>query len=225
MKLTYFSVRGRAEPARLLLEMAGVPYEYVAMAVEPWIAGETKAWALERTPFGQLPVLEDGALVLCQSQAILRYLARKLSLYGDTLEQQARVDEVTETAHELFVDFAMFHWDKQFHERREEHRAATEKKLERLQAYFTRVRADAEHWVLPGRFTMADAIMAFVLETSLPMHPGLLEGFPELYRAMMAFFSAEGVREYVRSDRRCRTWTISLATFAGKPEETHHFTG
>jgi glutathione S-transferase len=66
-------------------------------------------------------------------------------------------------------------------------------------------------------------VMAFMLETSLPMHLGLLERFPELHRATMAFFSADGVRDYVRSDRRCRTLTISLATFAGKPEETHQF--
>jgi hypothetical protein len=40
---------------------------------------------------------------------------------------------------------------------------------------------------------------------------------------MTAFFSADRVREYVRSERRQRTWTISMATFAGVPEETHQW--
>lgn len=224
MKLTYFDARARAEPARLMLEMTGTAYEYEAISAEAWISGEAKARIAERTPFCQLPMLTDGAVSLCQSQAILRYLARKLSLYGDTIEEQARVDEVHETASELFIEAALFHWDPQFHERRDEHGAATAKKLELLSQYFTRVRADAEHWVLPGRYTMADVMMAFTLETLLPMHPGLVQGFPELHRFMTTFFTTGGVRDYVRSDRRPRTWTIYMATFAGKPEETHHWT-
>jgi glutathione S-transferase len=51
-----------------------------------------------------------------------------------------------------------------------------------------------------------------------------VEGFPRLHHAMTSFFATGGVRDYVRSDRRCRTWTIRGATFAGKPEETHQFT-
>jgi hypothetical protein len=66
--------------------------------------------------------------------------------------------------------------------------------------------------------------MAFALETVLPLHPGLVESFPNLYHAMKTFYSAGGVRQYVRSDRRPRTWTVPMAFFAGKPEETHHWT-
>jgi len=224
MKLTYFQARARAEPARLMLELTGTAYEYEAIPAESWISGEAKARIGECTPFGQLPVLQDGPTVLCQSQAIWRYLARKLSLYGDTIEEQARVDEVHETAHEIFMDAATFHWDPQFHEHRAEHGAATAKKLELLEKYFTRVSVDAEHWVLPGRYTLADVMMAFTLETLLPMHPGLVEGFPKLHHAMTTFFTTGRVRDYVRSDRRARSWTVHVATFAGKPEETHHWT-
>jgi glutathione S-transferase len=225
MKITYFNARGRVEPARLMLELARAPYEMETVSLETWMeASAVKEAVQQRTPFGQLPVLEDGALTLCQSRAIARHLARKLGLYGDTLEQQARVDEVFDTADELMMDIAQFHWHPEFHDRRAEHREATGKKLELLSRYFTRTRADREHWVVPGRYTMADVLMAYTLESTLVLHPGLLEGCPELHHAMTAFFAADGVREYVRSDRRARTWTVAMATFAGKPEETHHFT-
>lgn len=224
MKLTYFDGRGRAEPARLLLALGKEPYEYEAVSVQTWQTPEGKAHYLERTPFGQLPLLEDGVLRLCQSRAINRYLARKLGLYGDTLEEQARVDEVTETVDELMMDIALMHWNPQFHEKRAEHRDAMRKKLELLNVYFARTRADAEHWVLPGRYTLADVMTSYVLESLIPMHPGLIQEFPALEHAAMTFFQADGVREYVRSDRRCRTWTISLAVFAGTPEQTHQFT-
>ena len=224
MKLTYFQSRGRAEPARLMLELAGVPYELETVSLETWMGPGCKETFQERTPFGQLPLLQDGALTLCQSRAIHRHLARKLGLYGDTIEQQARVDEVYETADEIFIDIAIFHWSPEFHERRAEHREATGKKLGLLARYFVRTRADAEHWVIPGRYTLADVLMAFMLESTLPLHPGLLAEHPELHHFMTRFFTAGGVREYVRSDRRERTWTVSMAAFAGKPEETHHWT-
>lgn len=224
LKLIYFDARGRAEPARLMLELCGVPYEYEVMPLEKWMGQGGKESVLARTPFGQLPILEDGSFSLCQSRAILHYLARKLGLFGETLEETARIDEVFETADELIWDLAQFHWDKEFHQKRAAHRETSQGKLERLQAYFTRTRADAEHWVRPGKYTLADVMMAYSLETFMPIHPGLVEGFPELHRFVTAFFSTSGVREYVRSERRARTWTVSLATFAGVPEETHHWT-
>lgn len=224
MKLTYFDARGRAEPVRLMLELRGAPYEYELMPLEQWMAPGGKERVLQCTPFGQLPLLEDGSFSLCQSRAIYRYVARKLGLYGESIEEQARVDEVYETADEIFWDLAQFHWNKDFHEKRPEHREASRSKLDRIQAYFVRRRADAEHWIRPGHYTLADVMMAYILETWLPIHPGLVNEFPELHRFMTAFFGTGGVREYVRSDRRCRTWTVSMAKFAGVPEETHHWT-
>jgi glutathione S-transferase len=223
MKLTYFPVRGRVEPARLLLELSGESYDFEPMDVATWRGPEGKERMLQRTPFGQLPLLEDGALTLCQSRAINRYLARKLKLYGDTIEEQARVDEVFETADDIVSDMVMLLWNPQFHERRAEHRESTRKHLALLESYFTRTCAGPEHWALPGRYTLGDVVMAYALESLMPLHPGLLQECPKIEHAMTAFFATGGVREYVRSDRRPRTWTVSMAQFGGKPEETHHW--
>jgi glutathione S-transferase len=225
MKLIYFQARMRVEPARLMLELTGAKYEVRLVSLEEWMTPACKEWVRENTPFGQLPMLEDGELTLCQSMAINRYVGRKLGLCGDTALEVARIDEVTETGHELLVDIAEFHWNPRFKERRPEHREATGAKLERLDAYFGRRGAGPEHWISRDRYTMADAMMALALESVIPLHPGLLEGFPRLHGAMTAFFSAEGVRDYVRSDRRPKTFTVPLAQFGGVPEETHHWTG
>lgn len=224
IKLTYFDARGRVEPARLMLELAGEPYEYEAVTIEQWPGPNGKARFLECTPFGQLPMLQDGDISVCQTRAMLRHLARKLKLYGDTLKDAARVDEVHETAEEILGDILSFHWNPQFHELRAQHRENMRGKFALLARYFARTRADAEHWVLPGRYTMADVVMAYMLETSQPMHPGVLQEHPELERFMTAFFATPGVREFVRGERRYRTFTVSIATFAGKAEETYHWT-
>lgn len=224
IKLTYFHGRARIEPARLMLELAGTPYEIESISLETWAGPSGKQLFLERTAFGQLPVLQDGDLTICQSRAIHRHIARKLGLYGETIAHAARIDEVYESADEILMDIATFHWNPQFHESRPQHREAMRGKLGLLERYFARTRADAGHWVLPGRYTLADVMAAYTLESTLPLHPGLLHERPELERFMTAFFSAPGVREYVRGERRHRTFTVQLAQFGGKPEETHHWT-
>lgn len=221
MKLIYFGVRGRVEPARLMLELTGTPYEFEAIAVEAW--KETKIKMLERTPLGQLPVLEDGEFTLCQSGAINRYLARKLSLAGETIKEQARIEEVCEVASDFIFHAAMLNWEPQFNEVREKKREEAAKALESLDRYFARTAASPEFWMTDGRHTMADVMMSYALETLLPLHPGLVESFPKLYHVMKTFFATNGVRQYVRSERRPRTWTVPMAVFAGKPEETHQW--
>jgi glutathione S-transferase len=223
IELVYFDVRGRVEPARLLLELAGVPYEFTAIPLPVWGSAAGKPQYAKRTPLSQLPVLIDGDFTLCQSGAIYRYLGNKLGYYGSNLLEAARIDEVGETAGDLLMDLGLLFWDPNFAARRAEHRELFGKKLAQLQDYFTRVAPDAEHWVLPGRYSFADIRMAFALETALPLHPGLLESFPKLDHAMQTFFQQDRVQQYVRSDRRSRTYTVSKAPFAGKPEETHQF--
>ncbi len=223
MRLTYFPVRGRVEPARLMLALSAVSYDFEPMDVTTWRGPNGKERMLERTPFGQLPLLEDGGLSLCQSRAIHRYLARKLDLYGDTIEEQARVDEVFETADEIVSDIGMLIWNPRFLERRSEHRERSRRSLERLETYFTRTRAGSDHWVLAGRYTLGDVMMAYALESIMPLHPGLVHECPQLAHAMTTFFTTGGVREYVRSDRRPRTWTSPRAHFGGRREETHHW--
>lgn len=224
LKLTYFDVRGRVEPARLMLELTGTPYEFTGIPAQVWPTPQGKERFFGITPLGQLPVLQEGDFLLCQSGAICRYLAIKLGLYGTTPAENARVDEVTETAGDLLLDIGMLFWDPQFSARLGSHRESMEKKLTLLQSYFGRTSPDGDHWVLPGRHTLADVRMAYALETVLPLHPGLVERFPKLHGAMSRLFTADGVREYVRSARRPRTYTVAQAAFGGKPEQTHQFT-
>jgi glutathione S-transferase len=65
---------GNAYKAELLLHLLDVPYEAIPVSIPK---GEHRDPAFLRVnPFGQIPVLVDGELVLSDSQAILAYLAR-----------------------------------------------------------------------------------------------------------------------------------------------------
>lgn len=86
LKLYDFSLSGNCYKVRLLLSSLGLEYETVAVNLK---AGEHKQPPfLQLNPFGQVPVLTDGNVVLRDSQAILVYIARR---YGnaDWLPEEA----------------------------------------------------------------------------------------------------------------------------------------
>ncbi|MGB5241031.1 MAG: glutathione S-transferase [Prochlorococcaceae cyanobacterium] len=99
LRLHGHELSGNSYKVRLLLELLGVPYEWVRVDL---MKGEHKRPAfLALNPFGQVPVLEDGSTTLCDAQAILFYLAARQGdgqwLPTDPLEQ-ARVVRWLSTA-------------------------------------------------------------------------------------------------------------------------------
>jgi len=99
MKLTYFNLRARGEPARLILEQAGAEYEDHRIEspfvdVAPWVAHKPS------TPYGQLPVLCDDGVEIAQSMTIARYCAAKYGLAGSNALENAQMDEVVDALSE-----------------------------------------------------------------------------------------------------------------------------
>merc|ERR1711953_847501 len=73
VKLTYFNLRGRAEPARLLLAYGGIKYEDCRLT--PAFQDPTEWLKLKpKTPYGSLPLLEWDGTCIAQSMAVARFL-------------------------------------------------------------------------------------------------------------------------------------------------------
>jgi glutathione S-transferase len=86
-----FPTSGNARKVRLLLAELGLEFEHVPVPR----ARPRPDWYLELNPFGGVPTIRDGELVLAESQAILRYLATRESrddLYPTDFALRARVD-------------------------------------------------------------------------------------------------------------------------------------
>ncbi|MCP9850951.1 glutathione S-transferase family protein [Cyanobium sp. Morenito 9A2] len=78
LRLHGHELSGNSYKVRLLLELLGVPYEWVRVDL---MQGEHKSEPfLALNPFGQVPVLESDDTILSDAQAILYYLA---ALQGD----------------------------------------------------------------------------------------------------------------------------------------------
>lgn len=77
MKLYDLELSGNCYKIRLFLSFIKEDYELIPV---DFLAGEHKKSPLiELNPFGEIPILVDGDLILRDSQAILVYLARKFS--------------------------------------------------------------------------------------------------------------------------------------------------
>lgn len=75
MKLYDLELSGNCYKVRLFAALAGIPLEIVGV---DFLAGEHKRQPLVGlNPWGEIPILEDGKVVLRDSQAILVYLAAK----------------------------------------------------------------------------------------------------------------------------------------------------
>merc|ERR1711868_114626 len=92
VKLTYFNLRGRAEPTRMLLAYGGIEYE--DCRVTPGFVDPTEWMALKpKTPYGSLPLLEWNGECLAQSMAIARFVAKEVGLAGRCNMECAQDDE------------------------------------------------------------------------------------------------------------------------------------
>ena len=72
----------------------------------------------KRFPLKQLPTLEVDGQIICQSNAIYRYLANEFELYGSSNMDKAIADQVCETVDEMFVEVLKIYFNSESQERK-----------------------------------------------------------------------------------------------------------
>jgi len=102
IKYTYFDLRVKGEPARLLLAYGGVKYEDERIPC-PW--DDPEPWAAKKgtTPWGQMPLLMWNGNLICQSMTICRFLAREFKIAGNTSLEMAQVDEIIDVIQDVIL--------------------------------------------------------------------------------------------------------------------------
>ena len=188
LTLEYFALRGLGELPRLILEATDTPYNSVFHFSWP---GEGAAPAYRKYAlFGQLPVLRDGSLILCESTAICKHLARKTCIDGVTMEEKAKVDMYFELAKDIEGKKVCLHDD-------------AHKDWPKLKRFL-----DAGEQACDGKFfvgsalTLADVAMFKALHTFSELKPGCLADYPKLSQFVGYFASQPSVAAYLDSARR-----------------------
>ena len=99
-KLYYFPVYGKAEPIRMILALAKIPFEDVHLNYEEW--AKIKLEKPEMFEFNQLPVFERDGKFYSQSTAITKMLAIENGFYPTKTEDIYDVESMLEG----FTDWA-----------------------------------------------------------------------------------------------------------------------
>lgn len=204
-----------------MLELQGLPYDQPAIPeLTEWKTSELKA-SLE---FGQLPLYEEvnaeGKVErrIVQSNAIYRYLARKFDLYGSNEDERVRCDIIQEAFYDSLTELGKMFWDKDYASKKaaweEDH---LRKNLRYLEAFF-KVNNNPKFWV-GNALTFADVLMWFYFDSVRYFSPKVFADFPSLVEFKKHFEEIPQITAYLASDRLPKTWTVSLASFGGKPED------
>jgi glutathione S-transferase len=193
--LTYFDVRGRAEPIRLILEEMGEPYEERRVSLVEW--PDLKP----RTPFGKLPLLERDGIVVAESQAICRHLARVHDLYGRTELERTRCDTTEGALLDAKQLLGMYFWRRDYEAHRERF-VETELQgvLVGLEGFF-RANGRSDFWV-GDSLTFVDLVALSFLDDVDALFPEALVRVPLLGSFRDGISGRPRIARYLNSSRR-----------------------
>ncbi len=194
--VTYFDIRARAEPIRLILEEAGIQYEDQQITDQEWPKLRAD------TPFGWLPVYRNGDLEVWQSHAIYRHLARVHGLYGSDEAEHIRCDVVEEALADLNSLIGRAPWRPDFNKTRKEF---IERELfpvlDHLERFLQTNPARSSFWV-GSSLTFVDLIVLSYLDCRGSMFPEAMLGHPGLQEFCSEIARRPRIAAYLRSDRR-----------------------
>ncbi|XP_021569630.1 glutathione S-transferase Mu 2-like [Carlito syrichta] len=179
MILGYWDIRGLAHAIRLLLEYTDSSYEEKLYSVGDAPDYDRSQWLNEKFKLGldfpNLPYLIDGAHKITQSNAILRYIARKHNMCGETEEEKIRVDMLTNQLWDTFIQLARLCYNPDFEKLKPEYLEGLPETM-KLYSQFLGKRP----WFAGDKITFVDFIAYDVLEKIRMFEPTCLDAFPNL---------------------------------------------
>jgi glutathione S-transferase len=137
--LCYWDIRGLAQPIRLLLEYTGTKFEDKHMSCGPAPDFDRSCWTNVKPTvgldFANLPYYIDGEHKITQSNAILRYIARKNGLLGKNEEEMIRVDIMAEQSMDFRNGLVRLAYNPNFDQLKADYLVALQAKLEEFQKF------------------------------------------------------------------------------------------
>lgn len=195
-QLHYFNGRGRAETTRWMLAVNRIAFENVPIDTPEALAALR---ATGKLPFDQMPLLEISGLRLSQSSAMIRYLARRGDLYGDSDAEAVWCDMVAGAA----ADFAETAMQAAFQPTESAAVAALRARFAKFGPMLeARLANSASEWCAGGRMTFADVVLAEALSTYLEWCPDILSETSLLKALHQRVVNHPGIASYLLSAQR-----------------------
>ncbi|KAK6470434.1 glutathione S-transferase Mu 3-like [Huso huso] len=218
MKLGYWDIRGLAQPIRLLLEYTGTQYEEKLYSCGEAPDYDKSCWFDEKPKIGMdfpnLPYLMDGDHKISQSNAILRYIARKHSMCGETEEEMIRVDMMENLAMDFRNGFVMLCYGPDYEKRRPGYVL----QLPAMLKQYSQFLGDRK-WFAGENITFVDFIMYELLDQHQMFEPKCLDEFKTLKEFHCRFEELEKIAAFMKSKNFIKNPVNNkMAQWGGKKE-------
>ena len=192
--LHYFKFRGRGEQVRLMLQALQQTYEDTRMSKAGF--GELRTQKPGFFPFGSMPVLQHGELMLAQGPVIMGYLARSHGHCPEDLAAAALADSIALGAEDMRSKyFGLFGEDKAA-----KHKKFVEGALAKrwLPAFEGLLERSGSGFFVGDSWTHADIAVWDALDAVTTWVEGAdLDGYPRLQANRQAIGELPGLAGYL----------------------------
>ncbi|XP_066456354.1 glutathione S-transferase Mu 4-like isoform X2 [Eleutherodactylus coqui] len=210
MILGYWDIRGLGHAIRLLLEYTGTHYEEKRYVEGGGPDNDRSQWLADKEKLGldfpNLPYLLDGDVKLTQSNTILRYIACKHGLCGDTETEKNFVSLLENEALDLRMQIAYLSYDPEFEKRKGPYL----EKLPSVLARYSRFLGE-RHWFVGDKITLADFVIYDGLDQHKILDPTCLQNFKNLQDFLVRFERLPAIAAYLKTSK-CRRIPVNGKT-------------
>ncbi|XP_053248799.1 glutathione S-transferase Mu 1-like isoform X3 [Podarcis raffonei] len=198
--LGYWDIRGLAHAIRLLLEYTGTTFEDKQYAPGDAPEFDASQWLNAKETLGldfpNLPYLIDGETKITQSNAIMRYIARKHKMCGESEEEMVRIDMLENHIMDLRMAFAKVCYSPDFEKLKPEYLEQIPGKLKLLSQFL-----GDKKWFAGKKITYVDFLAYDILDQHRMFEPKYFDEFPNLKDFLSRFEALEKISAYMKSDR------------------------
>merc|ERR1712045_242500 len=185
---------------RLLLEYTETKYEDKMMRCGPAPDYDKTCWhSVKHTlglDFPNLPYYVDGDCKITQSNAIMRYIARKHDMLGKTEEERVRVDMMGEQSMDFRNGMVRLAYNPNFDQMKGPYLEALPEKLDAFQNFL-----GSKPWFAGDALTFVDFIMYELLDQHRELDKTLCAKYTKLMEFLDRFEKLPKIEAYMKSGR------------------------
>jgi len=200
-ELAYWTIRGLATPIRLLLEYTDTKFTDKEFDCGPPPNFDKTCWFGIKHDLGldfpNLPYYKDGEISITQSNAILRYIARKNDMCGKTEQEKVWVDMMADEAMDFRNGWVRLCYNPKFDELKGDYLAKTlPAKLDAFEKFL-----GERQYFCGATPTFPDFHMYELLVQHRMLAPDQINSHTKLAAFIDRFEALPKIKAYMESDR------------------------
>ena len=202
--LGYWGIRSLGQPIRMLLGYKNVEFEEKIYPVGDAPMFDKAEWNNAKFTLGldfpNLPYLIDGDVKMSESNAIMRYLARKYNLEGETEEEKRRIDILESVLNDFrisYINLTYFSRPQDFAKNLEKFKEDVQPALDRFDKFLG---ADQKFFA-SNRLTYIDFLVHELMDQHRLLSKDILDNSNNLQNFMISFEQVPDIKEFMKSNK------------------------